>query len=66
MDLRLIEQACGCSTVRGEGRLKVRYLRLIEQACGCSMVRGRGGLKVQCASLPVVDGDICTCCSFRK
>ena len=41
-------------------------LRLIEQKCVFFMVRGRGGLKVQCASLPVVDGDICTCCSFRK
>ena len=60
MKLRLIEQACGCSVVRGGGCLKVHArrclrnkvaamvkLRLIEQAGGCFMLRGGGGLKVR-------------------
>ena len=60
MKLRLIEQACGCSVVRGGGGLKVHArwclrnkvaamvkLRLIEQAGGCFMLRGGGGLKVR-------------------
>ena len=38
MQLRLIEQACGCSTVRGRGRLKVRARQCrrsfsVESAC---------------------------------